>query len=143
MVFSCVLVSRRSLARPAACRLGLDARFEGDQGIDDVRGDVTVAAHCVEMLTRLQLFEEVQDLQHQLARSAPVVVAGALARTGVLSELPPAGAHRARRYGARAPRPDAWLAQRGGGPHTSGRVRGRDNALHPRVTGLFLRRGAA
>jgi hypothetical protein len=52
-----------------------------------------------------------------------------LARTAgnrVLCELPPAGARRKRRYGARAPRPDAWLRERRGWSQATVRVRGRD-----------------
>jgi hypothetical protein len=55
-----------------------------------------------------------------------------LARTAiyrVLYELPPAGARRNRRYGARAPRPDAWLGHRRGWQQTTVRTRGRDVPL--------------
>jgi hypothetical protein len=69
-----------------------------------------------------------------------------LARTAcnrVLYERPPAGARRNRRYGPRAPRPDAGLAQRRGWQQTTVRVRGRDVPLRYRVTGPYVRRGAA
>jgi hypothetical protein len=64
------------------------------------------------------------------------------ARNRVLYEPPPAGCHRNRRYGARAPRPDAWLSARDGWEHTTVCVRGRDVALRYRVEGPYLRRGA-
>jgi hypothetical protein len=69
-----------------------------------------------------------------------------LARTAgnrVLWELPPAGARRNRRYGARAPRPDAWLRERRGWSQATVRVRGRDVPLRYRVAGPYVRRGAA
>jgi hypothetical protein len=69
-----------------------------------------------------------------------------LARTAcnrVLYELPPPGARRTRRYGARAPRPDAGLAHRRGWQQTTVRVRGRDVPLRYRVRGPYVRRGAA
>jgi hypothetical protein len=47
----------------------------------------------------------------------------------VLCELPPAGARRNRRYGVRAPRPDAWLRERRGWSQATVRVRGRDIPL--------------
>jgi hypothetical protein len=64
------------------------------------------------------------------------------ARNRVLHELPPPGAHRNRRYGERAKRPDAWLAARGGWQHRTVRVRGRDIPLRYRVEGPYLRPGA-
>ena len=69
-----------------------------------------------------------------------------LARTAgnrVLYALPPAGARRTRRYGARAPRPDAGLAQRRGWQQSTVRVRGRDVPVRYRVAGPYVRRGAA
>jgi hypothetical protein len=65
------------------------------------------------------------------------------ARNRALYDLPPAGAHRNRRYGARAKRPDGWLAERGGWQRTTVCVRGRDLPLRYRVAGPYLRQGAA
>ena len=59
-----------------------------------------------------------------------------------LYALPPATAHRKRRSGERAKRPDAWLAERGGWQHSTVCVRGRDIPLRDRVEGPYLRRGA-
>ena len=61
-----------------------------------------------------------------------------LARTAcnrALYALSPAGAHRNRRYGARARTPQAWLAERAGWPQTTIVVRGRNLALRYRVEG--------
>jgi hypothetical protein len=69
-----------------------------------------------------------------------------LARTAcnrVLYELPPPGAHRNRRYGARAQRPEAWLRTRGGWQRTTVCVRSRDLVLRYRVAGPYVRKGAA
>jgi hypothetical protein len=73
---------------------------------------------------------------------ARTVLLARTARNRVLYERPPAGAHGNRRYGARAPRPDAWLSAREGWQQTTLRVRGRDLALRYRVEGPYLRRGA-
>ena len=45
--------------------LALTEWLEGDQGVDDDWADVTVATRCFEMLTRLRLFEKVQNMYEQ------------------------------------------------------------------------------
>jgi hypothetical protein len=68
-----------------------------------------------------------------------------LARTAcnrVLYALPPADAHRNRRYGVRARTPQAWLAERAGWSRLTLTVRGRALALRYRVEGPFVREGA-
>ena len=68
-----------------------------------------------------------------------------LARTAcnrALYALPPADAHRNRRYGARAHTPQAWLAERAGWQRTTLQVRGRELPLRYRVEGPFVRQGA-
>jgi hypothetical protein len=68
-----------------------------------------------------------------------------LARTAcnrVLYALPPADAHRNRRYGVRARTPQAWLAERAGWSRLTLTVRGRALALRYRVEGPFVRAGA-
>jgi hypothetical protein len=64
------------------------------------------------------------------------------ARNRVLYELPPPGAQRNRRYGARARTPQEWLHVRGGWQRTTVRVRGRDLPLRYRVAGPYVRTGA-
>jgi hypothetical protein len=68
-----------------------------------------------------------------------------LARTAcnrALYALPPADAHRNRRYGPRARTPQAWLAERAGWQRTTLLVRGREVGLRYRVAGPFVREGA-
>jgi hypothetical protein len=55
---------------------------------------------------------------------------------------PPAGRGRPRLYGARAPRPDAWLTERAGWQQTTIVARGRSIPLTYRVEGPALVRGA-
>src|SRR4051794_15864812 len=74
LVLARVLIEGQRLVWLAACHLGFDARFKGDQGVDDIRADVTAVAHGFETLTCLRLLQEVQDLQYQLARSALVIM---------------------------------------------------------------------
>jgi hypothetical protein len=81
----------------------------------------------------LALWRDLPERTVLLARSAA---------NRVLYALPPAGARRNRRYGARAPRPDAWLAQRKGWHHTTIEVRGRALPVRYRVLGPYVRRGA-
>jgi hypothetical protein len=76
------------------------------------------------------------------ALPARTVLVARSSKDRVLYELPPAGARRNRRYGERAPRPDAWLAQRRGWARTSLEVRGRSIPLRYRVLGPYVRRGA-
>jgi hypothetical protein len=66
------------------------------------------------------------------------------ARNRALYALPdPAdGPGRPRRYGVRAPRPDAWLAVRGGWGQTRLTVRGRTIPITYRVAGPYLVKGA-
>jgi hypothetical protein len=64
------------------------------------------------------------------------------ARNRVLYELPPPGAHRNRRYGARGRTPQQWLHAHGGWQRTTVRVRGRDLPLRYRMQGPYLRKGA-
>jgi hypothetical protein len=66
------------------------------------------------------------------------------ARNRALSTLPgPAhGRGRPRRYGERAPRPDAWLAERRGWRSTTLMVRGRRIPVTYRVEGPYLVQGA-
>lgn len=59
-----------------------------------------------------------------------------------LFALPPVGARATRRYGARAPRPDAWVGLADGWQFTTLRVRGHDVAVRYRVEGPYVRRGA-
>lgn len=65
-------------------------------------------------------------------------------RNRALFRLPPpyAGHGRPRRYGARAPRPDAWLARRGAWQRTELTVRGRTIPVTFRVAGPYLVKGA-
>lgn len=56
--------------------------------------------------------------------------------------LPPAAAHRNRRYGPRARPPQAWLRERAGWQRTTITVRGRELARRYRVEGPFVRAGA-
>lgn len=68
-----------------------------------------------------------------------------LARTAcnrALFALRPADAHRNRRYGPRAPTPQAWLSERAGWQRTTLLVRGRALELRYRVEGPFVREGA-
>ena len=57
----------------------------------------------------------------------------------VLKELPPPGCHRNRRYGERAPRPDAGLREQAGWERTTLLVRGRRVKLRYQVRGPYLR----
>jgi hypothetical protein len=69
-----------------------------------------------------------------------------LARTAcnrTLFTLPPPGARKNRRYGDRAPRPDAWVGAKEHWQFTTVPVRGRAVPLRYRVEGPFVRRGAA
>lgn len=52
------------------------------------------------------------------------------------------GRGRPRRYGARAPRPDAWLAERRGWQQHTVTIRGRQIPLRYRVAGPYVVRGA-
>jgi hypothetical protein len=56
---------------------------------------------------------------------------------------PPAGSRKNRKYGARAPRPDAWVGAKDGWRYATLRVRGRDVPARYRVEGPFLRHGVA
>jgi hypothetical protein len=60
-----------------------------------------------------------------------------------LCTLPPAGARTNRKYGERAPRPDAWVGRRGGWQYATIPVRGRTVSARYQVAGPFLRRGVA
>lgn len=83
---------------------------------------------------------EVVDLWKQVPERVSVLARTACNR--VLYALPPAGAHRNRRYGERAPTPQDWLAVEEGWQHTTIVVRGRDIPLTYRVEGPFVRKGA-
>lgn len=83
----------------------------------------------------------VLDLWKQLPER--VVVLARTAGNRVLYALPPAGAHRNRRYGERAPPPQDWLAKKDGWHHTTLVVRGRAIPLTYRVEGPYVRKGAA
>lgn len=72
-----------------------------------------------------------------------VVVLARTARNRALYALPPADAHRNRRYGDRAPAPQDWLAEQDGWQRTTIVVRGRDIPLTYRVAGPYVRKGAA
>jgi hypothetical protein len=80
------------------------------------------------------------DLWTQLPERTVLLVRTACNR--VLYDLPPPGARRNRRYGARAQRPDSWLAERRGWQRATVRVRGRDLSMRYRVAGPFVRQGA-
>jgi len=84
---------------------------------------------------------DVVDLWRDLPERTTVLARTACNR--VLYELPPPGAHRNRRYGARARTPQAWLAVRDGWRRTTITVRGRDIPLTYRVEGPFVRERAA
>lgn len=64
------------------------------------------------------------------------------AKNRVLHELVPAGAHRNRKYGERAPTPQDFWQQRAGWRKLRLCIRGRDRNLQVRVEGPFLRKGA-
>jgi hypothetical protein len=64
------------------------------------------------------------------------------ARNRVLHGLVPAGAHANRKYGERAPTPQAFWQQRTGWKKTRLLIRGRQRDLQYRVEGPFLRKGA-
>ena len=71
------------------------------------------------------------------------VLVARTAKNRALWELPPAGAHKNRRYGEPAPHPRDWLHVRTGWTRTRLAVRGQTIRLVYRVEGPFLRRGAA
>ena len=76
------LVSCVGRQEPAAGPQRLHARFEGDQGVDDGWGDVTVAAHGFALSSRLWQF--VATLQ----KSAPAaMVSAALALPTFLKHI--------------------------------------------------------
>jgi hypothetical protein len=83
---------------------------------------------------------DVVDLWKELPARTTLLARSACNRA--LSALPPADAHRNRRYGPRAPTPQAWLAERAGWQHTTIVVRGREVALRYRVEGPLVRQGA-
>jgi len=83
---------------------------------------------------------EVVDLWKQAPERVSVLARTACNR--VLYALPPADAHRNRRYGERAPTPQDWLAEKAGWHHTTIMVRGRDIPLTYRVEGPYVRKGA-
>jgi hypothetical protein len=74
---------------------------------------------------------------------ARTVLVARTACNRVLYTLPPAGARRNRRYGERAPRPDAWVTLRRGWQRTTVPVRGHALPLRYRIEGPYVRRGAA
>ncbi len=63
------------------------------------------------------------------------------AKNRALWELPEPGSHKNRRYGERAPTPQAVWRERKGWQAITLRVRGRDRHLQVKVRGPFLRRG--
>lgn len=71
-----------------------------------------------------------------------VVMLARSAKNRVLHRLPPAGAHRNRRYGERAPSPQEFWRQRSGWRKIRLLIRGRERRLQYRVEGPFLRKGA-
>lgn len=71
-----------------------------------------------------------------------VVMLARSAKNRVLHHLPPAGAHRNRRYGERALTPQALWQQRSGWHKIQLLIRGRLRNLQYRVEGPFLRKGA-
>lgn len=73
-----------------------------------------------------------------------VEVLARCARNRALYALPGRahGPGRPRRYGERAPRPDAWLVERGGWQKTTLTVRGRTIPITYRVAGPYLVKGA-
>ena len=83
---------------------------------------------------------EVVDLWTRLPERVSVLARTACNR--VLYHLPPPGAHRNRRYGERAPVPQAWLTERCGWHKTTLTVRGRAIPLTYRVEGPYVREGA-
>ncbi|MGH9818046.1 MAG: transposase, partial [Candidatus Acidiferrales bacterium] len=72
-----------------------------------------------------------------------VVAAVRTSRHRVLYELPPAGSHKNRKYGAAAPKPAAWLPVRTGWSHTEVPVRGHLRTMRYRLAGPYRRKGAA
>jgi DDE superfamily endonuclease len=83
---------------------------------------------------------DVVDLWRELPERTTLLARTACNRA--LYALPPADAHRNRRYGARARTPQAWLAERAGWSRTTLTVRGRDLPLRYRVEGPLVRQGA-
>lgn len=73
---------------------------------------------------------------------ARTVLRARTARHRALFHLPPPGSRKGRKYGARAPRPDAWLTDRAGWARLTLAVRGRTIRLRYRVAGPFVRQGA-
>ena len=63
------------------------------------------------------------------------------ARNRCLYKLPPADAHRNRRYGDKAPAPYEWLKKRKGFCKQSVIIRGRERVMRYRVEGPFVRDG--
>lgn len=72
-----------------------------------------------------------------------VVAAVRTSRSRVLYELPPAGSHRNRKYGAEAPKPAAWLQVRDGWRNVQVLVRSHQRTMRYRVEGPYRRQGAA
>jgi len=73
---------------------------------------------------------------------AGVVLLARSAKNRVLYHMPPADAHGNRRYGERAPTPQAFWRSRKGWRSTRLVIRGRERRLQYRVEGPFLRHGA-
>ena len=71
-----------------------------------------------------------------------VILLARSAKNRVLHELVPTGAHANRKYGERAPTPQAFWQQRRGWRTIRLLIRGRQRDLQYRVEGPFLRRGA-
>ncbi|HEX9597255.1 MAG TPA: hypothetical protein VF982_10285 [Anaerolineales bacterium] len=72
-----------------------------------------------------------------------VVAAVRTSRHRVLYELPPAGSHKNRKYGAEAPKPAEWLQVRDGWHKVEVVVRGHLRSMRYRVEGPYRRQGAA
>jgi hypothetical protein len=74
---------------------------------------------------------------------ARVVAAVRTSRNRMLYELPPAGSHKSRKYGAAAPKPGDWLQVRSGWQRLVVLVRARSRTMRYRVEGPYRRQGAA
>ena len=72
---------------------------------------------------------------------AGVILLARSAKNRALYRLPSANAHRNRKYGERAPTPQAFWRKRSGWKKTTMTIRGRKRKLQYRVEGPFLRRG--
>jgi hypothetical protein len=72
-----------------------------------------------------------------------VVAAVRTSRSRVLYELPPAGSHQNRKYGAEAAKPSAWLQVRDGWRKVQVLVRSHLRTMRYRVEGPYRRKGAA